>query len=108
MVTLCTDSQEIKSALQSWDLADQVPVLLTSAACSSRSDRIASVLPQLIKLSSANLAAKNLEIDKLWILNVQGDQPCLDPAVVKCLLASSGQCLTFSRSAIPHMRDCMT
>ena len=141
MVVLCTDSQEIKTALQSWGLADQVPVLLTSAACSSGSDRIASVLPQLIKLSNANLAAKNLEIEKLWILNVQGDQPCLDPAVidalaiacatadfiakapvvtpvyrlsadkihdpavVKCLLASSGQCLTFSRSAIPHVRD---
>ena len=28
-----------------------------------------------------------------------------NPAVVKCLLASSGQCLTFSRSALPHVRD---
>ena len=71
------------------------------------------------------------------MLNVQGDQPFVDPqiidamaerccaastdvltpvyrlpaekvhnpAVVKCLLAHDGRCLTFSRSALPHVRD---
>ena len=28
-----------------------------------------------------------------------------NPAVVKCLLAHDSRCLTFSRNAIPHVRD---
>ena len=125
---LCTDSQE---------LADQasklgIPSLLTSADCSSGSDRIASVADQL-------LAAVNSTPERTIIINVQGDQPFLDPAlidaiaasfiarqptpevltpiyrlspeklhnpnVVKVLLAADGRGLYFSRSALPHVRD---
>jgi len=125
---LCTDSQE---------LADQaaglgVSSLLTSAECSSGSDRIASVADQL-------LAAANSAPERTIIINVQGDQPFLDPGlidaiaasfiarqptpevltpiyrlsaeklhnpnVVKLLLAADGRGLYFSRSALPHVRD---
>jgi 3-deoxy-manno-octulosonate cytidylyltransferase (CMP-KDO synthetase) len=125
---LCTDSQE---------LADQaaglgVPSLLTSADCTSGSDRIASVADQL-------LAAVNSAPERTIIINVQGDQPFLDPGlidaiaasfiarqptpevlrpiyrlsaeklhnpnVVKVLLAADGRGLYFSRSALPHVRD---
>ena len=125
---LCTDSQE---------LADQaaglgVSSLLTSADCTSGSDRIASVADQL-------LAAANSAPERTIIINVQGDQPFIDPKVidavaasfiarqptpevltpiyrltaeklhnpnvVKVLLAADGRGLYFSRSALPHVRD---
>jgi len=139
-VVLTTDSQEIKTAIHAWGLAEQVPVLLSSPECSSGSERIASVLPELLALNNnliKNNSTKKSSVESSWILNVQGDQPFLDPAVidalaaacksttakvltpvyrlpankihnpavVKCLLASNGQCLTFSRSALPHVRD---
>lgn len=74
---LCTDSQE---------LADQaaglgVPSLLTSADCSSGSDRNASVADQL-------LAALNSAPERTIIINVQGDQPFLDPALIDAIAAS--------------------
>jgi 3-deoxy-manno-octulosonate cytidylyltransferase (CMP-KDO synthetase) len=74
---LCTDSQE---------LADQaaglgVSSLLTSADCTSGSDRIASVADQL-------LAAANSAPERTIIINVQGDQPFLDPALIDAIAAS--------------------
>jgi 3-deoxy-manno-octulosonate cytidylyltransferase (CMP-KDO synthetase) len=133
-VVLVTDSEEIKAAMDSWGLIDQVPVLLSSAECSSGTERIASVLSQILDISKQS--SKQSSVDN-WILNVQGDQPFIDPtvidalasscsisnaevltpvyrlspekihdpAVVKCLFASNSQCLTFSRSALPHVRD---
>jgi 3-deoxy-manno-octulosonate cytidylyltransferase (CMP-KDO synthetase) len=74
---LCTDSQE---------LADQaaclgVHALHTSADCSSGSDRIASVTDQLI-------AVMNSEPERTIIINVQGDQPFLDPALIDAIAAA--------------------
>jgi 3-deoxy-manno-octulosonate cytidylyltransferase (CMP-KDO synthetase) len=130
-VVLCTDSDELEQALNGWGLAKPVSVLRTPSSCSSGSERIATALPQLLELAGVEAGAS------CWVLNVQGDQPFLDPqlidamaghcaasdsevltpvyrlsadklhdpAVVKCLLASDGRCLTFSRSALPHVRD---
>jgi 3-deoxy-manno-octulosonate cytidylyltransferase (CMP-KDO synthetase) len=74
---LCTDNQE---------LADQaaglgVSSLQTSADCTSGSDRIASVADQL-------LAAMNSAPERTIIINVQGDQPFLDPALIDAIVAS--------------------
>lgn len=76
-IVLCTDSQE---------LADQTPclgvrALHTIADCSSGSDRIASVTDQLI-------AVVNSEPERTIIINVQGDQPFLDPALIDAIAAA--------------------
>lgn len=133
-VVLCTDSRYLQQLAEGWGF----PVLLTSTDCSSGSERIASVVHTLVKMvwpehpSSSQLTATA-------VINVQGDQPFIDPgvitaaaaecvhsdvapavltpvyplkpehihnpAVVKALLTSAGRALTFSRSAIPHVRD---
>ncbi|MFM7731895.1 MAG: 3-deoxy-manno-octulosonate cytidylyltransferase [Cyanobium sp.] len=126
-VVLCTDAPElIETAVQCGCQA-----LLTSPACSSGSDRIASVVEALVALGGVSPAST-------LVVNVQGDQPFLDPGVidqmaaeferrtprpevltpiyrmgaekvhnpnvVKTLVASDGRALYFSRSAIPHVR----
>ncbi len=126
-VVLCTDSEALHQAAVGWGF----PALMTSAACSSGSDRLASVVNDLVTIGG-DAAARTV------ILNVQGDQPFIDPAVidamaaeferrqpapevltpvyrlgpekvhdpnvVKTLLAGDGRALYFSRSAIPHVR----
>ena len=130
-VVLCTDSDELRQQVGQWALARPVPVLMTPASCSSGSERLACALPELLEQAGSSDPAH------CWVLNVQGDQPFVDPniidamaercstastdvltpvyrlpaekihnpAVVKCLLAHDGRCLTFSRSALPHVRD---
>ena len=130
-VELSTDSEELREQVTQWPLARPVPVLMTPASCSSGSERLACAVPELLELSGSS------DPSRCWVLNVQGDQPFVDPtiidamaercstartdvltpvyrlppekihnpAVVKCLLAHDGRCLTFSRSALPHVRD---
>jgi len=126
-VVLCTDSPELIEAAGHWGF----PALLTSAACASGSERIASVVEEMVALSGAPL-------QRTVVLNVQGDQPFIDPGVidamaaeferrggqaevltpvyrmgadkvhnpnvVKTLVSADGRALYFSRSAIPHVR----
>jgi 3-deoxy-manno-octulosonate cytidylyltransferase (CMP-KDO synthetase) len=126
-VVLCTDSPELIEAAAGWGF----PALLTSAACASGSERIASVVEDMVDLAGA-------PHERTVILNVQGDQPFIDPAVidamageflrrgegaevltpvyrmgadkvhnpnvVKTLVSADGRALYFSRSAIPHVR----
>jgi len=127
-VVLCTDAPDLMEAARRWGCQ----ALLTSPACSSGSDRIASVVDALVALAGA-------PAEETLVVNVQGDQPFLDPGVidamaiefarrallpevltpvyrmgsekvhnpnvVKTLVASDGRALYFSRSAIPHVRD---
>lgn len=126
-VVLCTDSSELIEAATAWGF----PALLTSADCASGSERIASVVEEMVTLAGAPL-------QRTVVLNVQGDQPFIDPAVidamalefqrrggqaevltpiyrmgaekvhnpnvVKTLVSADGRALYFSRSAIPHVR----
>jgi 3-deoxy-manno-octulosonate cytidylyltransferase (CMP-KDO synthetase) len=128
-VLLCTDSPDLAASAASWGFE----AILTSPACSSGSERIASVVDQLLARAGIREPADTL------IINVQGDQPFIDPAVidsmaaefnlrfprpevltpvyplraekvhnpnvVKTLLAADGRALYFSRSAVPHVRD---
>ena len=128
-VLLCTDSPDLASEAASWGF----DAILTSQACESGSERIASVLDQLLVLGGSS------EPNRSLIINVQGDQPFIDPALidamatefsrrspipevltpvyrlssekvhnpnlVKTLLAADGRAPYFSRSAIPHVRD---
>lgn len=127
-IRLCTDSPALAEQASQWGFT----TVMTSPHCSSGSDRLASVVTELIA-AGGRPAAQTL------IINVQGDQPCLDPTlidgiaaaftareptpevltpiyrlpaeklhnpnVVKVLLAVDGRALYFSRSALPHVRD---
>lgn len=78
-VALCTDSDELAAAVATWGLAERVPVLMTPADCASGSDRLAAALPALEALVPA--------CD--WIVNVQGDQPFLDPDLIDALAVAA-------------------
>jgi 3-deoxy-manno-octulosonate cytidylyltransferase (CMP-KDO synthetase) len=127
-VVACSDSEEVLEAACNWGFT----VLATTEACSSGSERLASVIDQLVAIGGA-------AADRTLVINVQGDQPLLDPQiieamvvragdpkrywvpvitpvyklaeekvhnpnVVKVLRANDGRAITFSRSAIPHVR----
>lgn len=128
-LVVCTDSEQLAEAVRRWD----VPVLMTPEHCSSGSERLATVVPELLALAGGSRPEQTL------VINVQADQPLLDPAileamvarfsavaggravltpvyrlgpeqlhdpaVVKVLRAGDGRALTFSRSALPHVRD---
>ena len=108
-VVVCTDSDQVRSVAEGWGF----PVLMTSPHCSSGSERLASVVAELV--AAAGRAAADFA--QTLVINVQGDQPLLDPAiieamadklhdpnVVKVLRARDGRAITFSRSALPHLR----
>ena len=138
-VVLCTDSREIKNLADNWG----VKVIMTSETCTSGTDRIASVINDLLsivwgfKYKKKDIIDDNI-LQKTVILNVQADQPFVspelindiykgfknnnsnhdiltpiyllrdkdiqDPNLVKVVIASNGDALYFSRSAIPFIR----
>ncbi|MAR07369.1 MAG: 3-deoxy-manno-octulosonate cytidylyltransferase [Cyanobium sp. NAT70] len=79
VVVLCTDSEPLQQLAE--DLG--VPVLMTSDQCSSGSERIASVADQLLALAWGDQQPDPL---RTAVINVQGDQPFLDPAVVTAMI----------------------
>ena len=128
-VVVCTDSDQVRSFAEGWGF----PVLMTSPHCSSGSERLASVVAELVAAAGGGAS----DFDETLVINVQGDQPLLDPAiieamaaqfaqlqrppvltpvypltadklhdpnVVKVLRARDGRAITFSRSALPHLR----
>ena len=128
-VLACSDSSEVLEAVRAWGFEG----LATAESCSSGSERLASVIGELV-------AAGGAGAEQTLVINVQGDQPLLDPRivetmiqkamqpdgswlavitpvyplpaakvhdpnVVKVLRAADGRAITFSRSALPHVRD---
>jgi len=65
-VVLCTDSDEVASQARTWGSR----VIMTSPQCSSGSERIASVIAQ---------------IDADVVVNVQGDQPFVEPGIIESM-----------------------
>lgn len=79
-VVLCTDSPQLKELAEGLGF----PVLMTSAACSSGSERIASVAEPLLALAwgdATPVAAATA------VINVQGDQPFIDPVVIDAMVS---------------------
>ena len=66
-VVLCTDSPELQEISKSWGFRS----IMTSSSCTSGTDRIASAVD---------------EIDADIIVNVQGDQPFIDPDVIDLVI----------------------
>ena len=83
-VVLCTDSLQLQELAQSWGF----PVLITAESCSSGSERIASVADALVGLaweedpSRWNPSLRSKRLSQTAVINVQGDQPFLDPLIV--------------------------
>ena len=73
-VVLCTDSQDLVDRAGSWGFA----ALLTSPSCESGSERLASVADQLVARGGGGA-------EDTLIINVQGDQPFIDPAVIDAM-----------------------
>ncbi|MEA5423633.1 3-deoxy-manno-octulosonate cytidylyltransferase [Synechococcus sp. CCY9201] len=84
-VVLCTDSPELVDAAAGWGF----PALLTGADCPSGSDRIASVVQTLLTMADTGTAP--LSAETTLVINVQGDQPFLDPAVIDAMAAEFGR-----------------
>ena len=79
-VVLCTDSQELQQRAAAWGF----PVLMTAESCSSGSDRIASVADALMELAWGNATPV---AEQTAVINVQGDQPFIDPQVIDAMAA---------------------
>lgn len=76
-VVLCTDSEVLRAAAEGWGF----PVLMTSTGCGSGSERLASVVEALTARAGAAGGAAARSV----IINVQGDQPFIDPAVIDAM-----------------------
>ena len=79
-VVLCTDSQELQQRAAVWGF----PVLMTAESCSSGSDRIASVADALLALAWGDATPAP---EQTAVINVQGDQPFIDPQVIDAMAA---------------------
>ena len=79
-VVLCTDSTELQEMAEGWGF----PVLMTAASCSSGSERIASVAQELMALVWGESPAV---AEQTAVINVQGDQPFIDPSVIDAMVA---------------------
>ena len=79
-VVLCTDSGLVQQLALDWGF----PVLMTSQDCTSGSERIASVADALMDLAWGDQEADS---ERTAVINVQGDQPFLDPAVIEAMVA---------------------
>ena len=79
-VVLCTDSAELQSRAEGWGF----PVLMTAESCSSGSERIASVAHPLMTLTWGD---EDPVAEETAVINVQGDQPFIDPAVIDAMVA---------------------
>lgn len=92
-VVLCTDSERLRDLAEGWGIS----VLMTEETCSSGSDRIASVADQLVALAwgeqtdSWDAAQRQQRLVSTAVINVQGDQPFLDSAVVTQMVAEFGK-----------------
>ena len=92
-VVLCTDSSRLKELAEGWGFS----VLMTSEHCSSGSERIASVADQLVARAwdeQAHQWDDTTRIQRLAstaVINVQGDQPFLDPEVVTAMVTEFGR-----------------
>lgn len=78
-VVLCTDSDQLRILAESWGFS----VLMTPSSCSSGSERVASVADQLMALAWAETPSV---AEQTVVINVQGDQPFIDPSVIEAMV----------------------
>ena len=86
-IVLCTDNKYLT------DLAKNIwgfNVIVTSKDCTSGSERIASVTDELIRNIWSKEEINRMNLEDIYknslIINVQGDQPFLDPDIIKKMI----------------------
>ena len=84
-VVLCTDSDYLKRLAEGWGYRVQ----MTLADCTSGSHRIASVADELMNIVWAEGQSDPF---RTAVINVQGDQPFLDPSVIECMAYQFQRC----------------
>ncbi|MFO8236824.1 MAG: 3-deoxy-manno-octulosonate cytidylyltransferase [Prochlorococcaceae cyanobacterium] len=75
-VFACSDSPEVLRSCGDWGF----PALPTPESCSSGSERLAAVAAELV-------AAAGAPSRDTLVINVQGDQPLLDPGIIEAMAA---------------------
>ena len=95
-IIFCTDSEILSQKAEEL----KIHSIITKKGCQSGSERIATISEQLIKRANGiNNLDNDLEekiVKNTLIVNVQGDQPFLDPLVLKNMVD-----FCFSRKTIP-------
>ena len=92
-VVLCTDSSRLQQLAEGLGF----DVLMTPETCSSGSERIASVADQLVarawneEAASWDDSTRAKRLVSTAVINVQGDQPFLDPQVVTSMVTEFGR-----------------
>ncbi len=81
---LCTESPELQAQAEGWSF----PVLITAETCSIGSDRMASVSHLITALARGDVDP--VVVEKAMI-NVQGDQPFIDPASTDSMVEEFGR-----------------
>jgi 3-deoxy-manno-octulosonate cytidylyltransferase (CMP-KDO synthetase) len=93
VVVLCTDSTRLRDLAEKWGFS----VLMTAETCSSGSERIASVAEPLVAKAWGedakqwDASTRKQRLISTAVINVQGDQPFLDPAVVTEMVSEFGK-----------------
>tara|TARA_B100000886_G_scaffold314366_1_gene251607 strand:+ start:160 stop:987 length:828 start_codon:yes stop_codon:yes gene_type:complete len=98
-IVLCTDSERLSLIAKKLNIKS----LLTSESCDSGTDRISSVLDKLLEISWDSSKKNNFKnINDLkkrtLIINVQGDQPFIDPEIIKEMYS-----FFYSHSELPEI-----
>ena len=75
-VVLCTDAPELADLAVQWGHH----VVLRQEPCISGTERLARALPTLLERYGASKS-----LDQQWVVNVQADQPFLDPGLLERL-----------------------
>jgi len=95
-ITFCTDSEILSYKAKEL----KIHSIITKKECQSGSERIASICDQLIKRANNIKYEDNFIEEEIvkntLIVNVQGDQPFLDPLLLKNMID-----YCFSRNTIP-------
>lgn len=92
-IVLCTDSLRLQQLAEGCGFT----VLMTSPSCRSGSERIASVADQLVARAwgeQADVWDPGTRVQRLArtaVINVQGDQPFLDPDVITAMVEEFGR-----------------
>jgi 3-deoxy-manno-octulosonate cytidylyltransferase (CMP-KDO synthetase) len=90
-VVACTDSEVVRQAAESWGFE----VHMTPTDCSSGSERLATVASELVA------AAGGAPAERTLVINVQADQPLIDPAILEAMVERFGASATAAAGALP-------
>ena len=77
-VVLCSDDQSLLNIANKLGF----PSILTSSNCQSGSERIASVADKILEIACKINNNINPDLQNTLIINVQGDQPLIDPKII--------------------------